>query len=255
MSVNWLTHFRAAGLALACGGGLLPQTGAAEGRWSFILAPQFLAQTLEGTADLGIAAGPLSVDPGDIIDSLEEGGLLHFEGRHESNFGFMLGASYMNFDDSSATPAGQIHADIGQRVVEAVATYRFGDADSSLDAYAGLRHWDVDTEVTVTGGPGAGRAERRGSWTDPIVGLRWQRRLSNKFRLSLQGDIGGFGAGAEETWSVTGGLIYRRWPRASIYMMYRALGVEYRDGARGTPSFFEYDTVTHGLMAGIGFQF
>ena len=43
--------------------------------------------------------------------------------------------------------------------------------------------------------------------------------------------------------------------RASIYVLYRGLGVEYEEGTRGTDSFFRHDTVTHGLLAGVGFRF
>lgn len=242
-------------LALAIGGVLSPQPLAAQDDWTFVFAPYLLAPSIDGTTALGRVGGDISIDPGDILDNFEAGGMVRFEGRHESGYGFALDYSFMNLGNGATSPIGEIRVDYEQSVLEAVGTYRLSDSDNQIDIYAGLRHWDIDTQLSVLTGPATGQINRGASWTDPIAGLRWQRRLSPKWRVLMQGDVGGGGGGADFTWNAMGGLAYDRWENTSLYMMYRALGVDYKEGTRGTPSFFEYDTVTQGLLAGVGFRF
>lgn len=242
-------------LALAISIVIVPQTLAAQEEWAFIFAPYVLAPSISGTTTLGRVGGDISIDPGDIWDNFEAGGMLRLEGRHESGFGFALDYSFMDLGNGATSPIGEVRVDYEQSVLEAVGTYRLTDNDSQIDIYAGLRHWDIDTQLSILTGPVIGQINRGASWTDPIAGLRWQRRLSPKWRILMQGDIGGFGVGSDFTWNAMGGFAYDRWENTSLFMMYRALGVDYEEGTRGTPSFFEYDTVTQGLLAGVGFRF
>lgn len=234
------------------GGG---QSASAQDGWDFVFAPYLLAPSIDGTTTLGRVGGDISVDPGDIFRNLEAGGMLRFEGRHCSGFGFSTDVAFMRLGKGATSPVGQVNLEVKQRIVEAYATYRFAAGSDMFDAYAGVRHWDISTDLNVLTGPAAGALSRGGAWADPVIGLRWQRRMSPDWRLMVQGDIGGFGVGSDFSWNMMGGLAYDRWQNTSIFMMYRALGVDYETGTRGTASFFEYDTVTHGLLAGVGFRF
>ncbi|WP_260005384.1 hypothetical protein [Leisingera sp. M527] len=238
-----------AGSCLAVGG--TAGDARAQGAWRWQLTPFVLAPSVEGTTELGQAGGGLSIDAGDVFDQLQAGGMLAFEGQHSSRFGFRLRYAVMDSDRTAESFAGAVAAAYDQNMAEAVVTYSFGQGRDRFEVFGGLRHWDVDVTAYLPGGA----VRRGGTWTDPIAGLRWERRLSPRFSLSLEGDIGGFGAGSDQSWSAMGGLIYDRWERASIYVMYRGLGVEYQDGIRGTDSFFRHDAVTHGLLAGVGFRF
>lgn len=243
----------AAGLALP-GGGTAAQTaradqtsGAAQG-WEFQLTPLAQVGSVEGVTELGRAGGGMSIDPGGVLDPLRAGGVLEFEARHHSRLGFRLRYTVQDADGRGGGAA----ADYDQNIGEAVVTYQLGrrgaDAErrGRLELFGGLRHWDVDVQ--------SGGLQSSAEWTDPIAGLRWQRRLSPRLSLLLEGDVAGFGDSAQ-SWSAAGGLIYDRWPRASVYVMYRGLGVEYERGRRGTAGHFRHDTVTHGLLAGVGFRF
>ncbi|NRB19932.1 MAG: hypothetical protein HRU33_20890 [Rhodobacteraceae bacterium] len=232
---------------------LYPQSLVAQEDWAFVITPYLLAPSIDGTTAIGRVGGDISIDPGDIWDNFETGGMLRFEGRHQSGFGFALDYSVMNLGNGATSPIGEVRADYEQSVLEAVATYRMEGTENQIDLYAGLRYWDIDTQVNVLTGPATGQINSGASWTDPIVGLRWQRRLSPKWRVLMQGDVGG--GGSDFTWNAMGGFAYDRWQNTSVFMMYRALGVDYEEGTRGTASFFEYDTVTQGLLAGVGFRF
>ena len=234
---------------------LFAQPSAAQDDWDFIFAPYLLAPSISGTTTLGRVGGDISVDPGDILENFESGGMLRFEGQHGSGYGFSIDYSVMNLGNGASSPVGQIQANYDQSVLEAVATYQLDGNGDQVNIYAGLRHWDIDAQVTIQTGPATGQVNNGASWIDPIAGLRWQRRIAPQWRLMMQGDVGGFGVGSDFTWNAMGGLAYDRWENTSVFMMYRALGVDYEDGIRGTPSFFEYDTVTQGLLAGVGFRF
>jgi hypothetical protein len=240
---------------LAVGISFCPRFVTAQEDWSFVLAPYLLAPSIGGTTTLGRVGGDVSIDPGDIWDNFESGGMLRFEGRHDTGFGFALDYSFMNLGDGATSPIGDVRVNYEQSVLEAVGTYRLNGYDGHIDIYAGLRHWDIDTQVSVLTGPATGQINRGATWTDPIAGLRWQRRLTPKWRVIMQGDLGGGVGGSDFTWNAMGGLAYDRWENTSVFLMYRALGVDYEEGIRGTSSFFEYDTVTQGLLAGVGFRF
>lgn len=227
----------------------------AQDGWGFVLSPYVLSPSIDGAATLGRIGGDVSIDPGDVWSNFESGGMLRFEGHHDTGFGFALDFSHMNLGKDATSPIGRIDADYKQSILEAVALYRFEQNDSLFDVYAGLRHWDIDAEVNILTGPATGQINRGATWTDPIIGLRWQRQIGPKWRALMQGDVGGSGKGADFTWNIMGGLAYDRWENISLFMMYRALGVDYEEGTRGTTSFFEYDTVTQGLLAGVGFRF
>ncbi|UWQ40081.1 hypothetical protein K3718_10915 [Leisingera aquaemixtae] len=244
---------RAAAIAGPALAALLGTAAAAQdlSGWRWQLTPFVLAPSVESTTELGRAAGDVSFEASDVFDQLQAGGMLQFEGVHSSRFGFRLRYALLDSDATGSSPAGALPVTYDQNVAEAVVTYSFGRGRDSFQLFGGVRHWDVDV---IAGLPG-GSVRQGAEWTDPIAGLRWQRRVSPEFSILLEGDIGGFGTGSDQSWSAMGGLVYDRWERASIYVMYRGLGVDYQKGTRGTGSFFRHDAVTHGLLAGIGFKF
>ena len=77
------------------------------------------------------------------------------------------------------------------------------------------------------------------------MGLRGQAEITDRWFFRYNGDIGGFGAGAELTWQVFGGLGFRLNDHVSAGLGYRALGVDYDKKA------FALDTVTHGPLLGL----
>ncbi|MEW2911665.1 hypothetical protein [Leisingera sp. JC11] len=244
-------HRAFARIMLAAAAVLTPAapTGAQDS-WQWQLTPFVLAPSIDSTTELGLAGGDVEIDAGDAFDQLRAGGMLQFEGFHSSNFGFRLRYSILDADADGATDTGPASVRFDQNLGEAVVAYRFGQGRNRFEVFGGLRHWDVDVTAALTGG-----TLRRGAdWTDPIAGFRWERRLSDDISLALEADIG-LGGDSDESWSAMGGVIYDRWERASIYVMYRGLGVEYEEGARGTASFFRHDAVTHSLLAGVGFRF
>lgn len=256
----------AAAIALAI---LLPGTGAAQDagfdaasgaetrkQWDYTFVPYLFAPSISGSTALGRVGGDVDVDPGTIFENLEAAFLARFEGRHESGYGFAIDYSMMNLGKGATSSVGDVVVDLDQAVLDVTGTYRFGDSRNVFDAYAGLRYWKLEHDTNITSGALAGlNLNRRETWVDPMVGLRWQRRVSDSWRVIAQGDIGGFGVNSDFAWTAALGGAYDGWENTSLFFMFRATGVDYETGTPGTNSYFQYDTVTSGPLIGVGFRF
>ncbi|MEM6932543.1 MAG: hypothetical protein AAF526_03055 [Pseudomonadota bacterium] len=227
--------------------------------WEFVVAPYLLLPSIDGTTSIGRVGGDISVDPGGVFSTLQFGGMVHAEARHRSGFGIMLDTAFMFLGDgaSGERGIGSVDANVFQGIFEVYATYRIDLDDTKLDGYAGPRIWHIDTDIDVQAGPLAGSFDGGDTWVDPVIGARLQHRIAPSWRLQSQGDVGGFGiAGASDfSWNIMAGVAYDGWASTSLFLMYRALSVDFDSGTRGTPAFFEYDTITHGPLFGIGYRF
>ena len=115
--------------------------------------------------------------------------------------------------------------------------------------YAGLRYYDVQAEVDTPQ-----RTERATArWADPIVGARIPVDLSNRWRVELSGDMGGFGVGSKFSWSIYAGLTYRVSELFSLTLAYGVLDVDYA-GTVGSRK-FRWKARVGGPGFGIRFAF
>jgi len=108
------------------------------------------------------------------------------------------------------------------------------------------------TEVFIDGpvvdGVLEGNVIVRGSG-DPVIGGRFVFELSERWLLTLKGDIGGFGAGSKLTWGGTGLLGYRLTPSTTLGVGYRYYAFDSDSGK------FKIDTQYHGPMLGLVYRF
>lgn len=239
---------------------LLPTGLAAQDNWSWKVAPYILAPNIDGDVTLGrLTSSGISVDPADIIKRLNLGFMGYVEGHHVSGWGFNIDYGFMDLSDSGsfAGGAGSAHADIFQGVLTAVAYRRVMESpDTKVDVYGGVRWWDTDVTVSASIGGGTTTAKRGDSWVDPHIGVRLEKQLPNSdWALNLQGDIGGFGVAADFAWTAALGMTWHASEKMSLELGYRAQGVDFESGVAGTPSFFRYDTITHGPRVGLVFKF
>ncbi|RYD24142.1 MAG: hypothetical protein EOP88_01450 [Verrucomicrobiaceae bacterium] len=73
-------------------------------------------------------------------------------------------------------------------------------------------------------------AKGRQQWVDPFIGVRTQWNFSGNWFLAAKGDIGGFGVGADLTWSAQATVGYEFTPQVSAELGYRHLFTDYSDG-------------------------
>ena len=210
----------------------------------------------------------------DVLDDLNFGGFVNIWGRYE-RFVFAGDVMYVNTTDSHGAgplpaftlpngihvPAGvEIDADVDTKQFTAtlMGGYRVIDTPQfTLDALGGARFWHISNDVTLTGslfGAGSQSVSYGESfgWVDPLVGLRAFLPLTEKLSLQAQADIGGFGgfgAGADLTWSAMATVNYVFTDHLSASVGYKALDVDYdRKG-------HVFDTRLSGPVLGMTYRF
>jgi hypothetical protein len=226
--------------------------------WNFVVAPYLLVPSISGDASLGrIDGADVDLSGSDILSSLELGAMLQVEARHSSGYGAMLNYAFMDLGQDFSGPRGftNVDADVFQGMLEGFGTYRIDYQGGTVDLYGGARWWHIGIDLDASTPLGNASYSRNEDWVDPVIGVRWAPRLNESFRLLLQGDVGGFGAASDFTWCAQAGVLWDTSATMSVALLYKALGVDYQTGTRGTRSCFEYDTITQGPLLGLVFRF
>jgi opacity protein-like surface antigen len=195
----------------------------------------------------------------DLFDVTEFGFQAYLELR-KRKFGFFASPSYLKLSGDADSRLGSAEFEQDFWLVEGGGFYNFINTQSekpfTLDAYAGVRYWNIDTEVEIKGGGPLGVDLEFGGTvdvTDPIIGVRMRQYLTRKLSLGLRGDVGGFGISEGETsdfsWHVTTLLGYDFNKKFTLYAGYRVLDIESEQG-RGN-SKREVDLTFQGALLGL----
>ncbi len=123
-----------------------------------------------------------------------------------------------------------------------------------MEAFAGLRITDLSTKIGL-GDPVITELESSDTFWDPIIGVRILTPLSQDGRWWIQarGDIGGFGASMDFTWTAMAHVEFKPAEWISIFGGYRALGQDFKD--TGANERFDLDVTYYGPLFGVGFHF
>lgn len=243
----------------ACFGFLICSSNALADDWSFQLEPYALATTIEGDAGIGVVDSPdIKVDFDTILENLEMAGMLHFEAHHTSDWGFALDYGFMDLQGKVSSDAGGfVDANVRQGVLEGLVIKRKHYPNVFVDSFIGFRWWDNDIDVRIKSAVLPIDFERNieEDWVDPILGMRILVHITPNSTMVLHGDVGGFGVSADVTYSMQAGLMYRMTESLTLDMRYKATWVDYKDGTSGQQGYFKYDTVTHGPLLGLIYDF
>lgn len=224
------------------------------------LESYILMSTITGDASMGRATGaPIDMDFGAILDSLEIGGMVHFEAFQEDGpWGFVGDYALMNLGMAGNTPKGGIiDAEQHQGTLEALVAYRQPAGDVTIDWYIGARWWDFDIDLTIDPGilPGSSQVSISEDWIDLFAGARFIAPINDQWTVMGQLDLGGL-TGADFTLRATLGADYQFAEHWFLHFQYVGLWVDYDNGRpNGDPNHFAYDTLTHGPYIGIGYEF
>ena len=239
--------------------GIQHANASTESGWNFSIEPYLMATNIDGDAGVGRVTGAeVAVDFDDILENLDAGFMVVMEAHHASGWGIILDYGFMDLGKEISGPlGGVIDADIRQGILELLAAKRFDLTNGYYEIIGGIRWWDndIDVEVDPLVLPGTPTASIDEDWVDPVVGMRFVTPMSEKWKLALRGDVGGFGVGSDFTASAAAGILYSFSKTISLDVKYRALWVDYENGTKGTPGYFAYDTVTHGPILGLIFEF
>lgn len=217
-------------------------------RWEFSVAPYFWMAGLDGTiAQFGLDPVDVDLSFGDILENLDFAAMVVGEARR-GRFGIFTDILYVDVSASGSGPLGVLTASLDNQIFAgtAMAEYRvFDQGMTSVDVMAGARIWAVNTDVAITGGPGAGLfLSDDASWVDPMIGVKARMQGSSPWFLTTWAMIGGFGVSSDIDWDVLAGVGYEVNDRFSAVAGYRAAGVDYQDGP------FIFDAVLHGPILG-----
>ena len=224
-----------------------------EERWEFAFAPYLWAAGLDGTvAQFGLQPTDIDLSFSDILENLDIAFMGVAEARR-GRFGLASDIVYTELSGGGTGPAGIFSASLENRlfVGTAMAEYRIiENGRSSADVMAGARVWSVDTDVRITSGVGLGfSGNDSATWVDPMIGVKGRWQGASPWFLTGWGMVGGFGVASDIDWDVMAGAGYEVRDWFSLVAGYRALGVDYQDGA------FVWDTVMHGPFTGAVFRF
>jgi opacity protein-like surface antigen len=172
----------------------------------------------------------------------------------KGRWGFLADLFYAELGADNAKRNLVFDAQLDQFIGNFVITCNvIDDPRTRFDVYAGARvnSLDMDLNITRTGviltRTFSGSDSK--TWVDPIIGVRYQQGLSDRFFFRAVGDIGGFGVSSDLTWQALAGLGYHINDDAAVVLGYRGIGTDYEDGD------FGYDVISHGILLGLEYRF
>jgi hypothetical protein len=162
---------------------------------------------------------------------------------HGRQWGLLFDFLYVAYEDTFFDASRvQTTTRLEGRIVEFAGTYK-PNTLQYLDIVAGIRHQEIDVELSIFNK----NPEASVDWYDPFVGVIYARPLTNKFYVSLRGDLGG----GKSDLAVNAEAMFRYQFNKTISAKfgYRYLKVQF------TESDFIYDVSLNGILLGVGFRF
>jgi hypothetical protein len=108
---------------------------------------------------------------------------------------------------------------------------------------------DMDLETIID--QRSGSASK--TWFDPIILVRSQGTIKEKWLLQFRGDVGGFGVGSDFSWQIQAYAGYRFSKLFQTTIGYRYISINY-DKGQGIQRFL-YNIDTYGPVIRLGFNF
>jgi hypothetical protein len=240
----------------------------AESGWEFQVAPYLWAISMNGNVTVKGLEADVDVGFKDILDELNFAVMLVYEAR-KKNWGLWGNTIYAHLGDSDVEgPLGLTKID---PTVNALwqglgATYRLGTwdladntgkktASVTVDTYAGARYTYLDLSIDFKGVFQGlfNKVDKHKSWVEPLIGAKTIWDLSERWTVTLAGDIGGVVAGSDFAWNAWGLIGYRfnlfGEDNARVLAGYRALYQDYTDGSGRDK--FQWDVTIHGPILGL----
>ena len=222
--------------------------------WEFNLAPFYIwGVAIDGYQTAGTNTVPVEVPFSDITDNLDAAFIVHFEGMHKSNWGFLIDVDYLDLSNDVTLPGPfnmPADVDFDATLAEFSGLYRMINGDHTYDLIAGLRYTKLENKVTTAAGPTMVDASE--DWLDPIGGLRWIWGFADQWSLVARGDIGGFGIGSDFAAQGLALIDWQPFKYVSFLAGYRAIYQDYESGSG--PDLFRFNATMHGPILGLNFR-
>lgn len=226
---------------------------AQESQWT--VTPYAWLPSINGTVGAqGSRAGLTGlIDVDTDADNLRlGGGMLHLNWRRGrwTAFGDW---TYANVKASAPTPFETLYAGVDVKtkgnIVQGFGGYELlGARDSHLDAFAGVRYYNLEVGLGLREGTRGGvLLTEAADWADGVVGVRWDAIFAEKWQAFASADVG-YGGSNSSSWQLFAGVGYRfSW--GSIVAGWRHLDIDYQKSG------FNLDAALSGPLVGASFRF
>lgn len=231
----------------------------ADDSWHFRLSPYIWFAGLKG--DVGtipsLPAAPVDISASDALQDTEASFMILLDARKRRHgvFADLLYSDVQSDEELVPQPIGlKMKSTSKTTIVTLAYQYElYGRDRTVVDLLAGVRYWDIDSELRFKGGLGilAGRKITNDeSWFDPILGLKGRAPIGNsQFYLAGGAAVGGFGVGSDHFYEISANVGYQWSKSIGTALGYRMFDVDYRDDG------YVYDVKQQGLQVGLTWNF
>ncbi len=165
------------------------------------------------------------------LDNLDDYLSLQAEAKH-GRFSLLFDSLRARYQDERAGRFSNLDVSTELGFIELAAAYQLSDS-YKLDLIAGVRRTFLDITVDFIVGSGniipTVNEQNTSSWTDPVIGLRYNYSLSDNWQLWLRGDVGGFGVGTKRSINALANLQYSFNKYVSFIVGYRYLEIDFKE--------------------------
>jgi hypothetical protein len=210
------------------------ESGSGSGHaWDWAVTPYLWATSISSNIKKD-GAPPVGTDADfdDILSKLDMAFQIHVEGQGD-RFGVFADYTYIALSDSNERPAFTSEGSLDTSIFEAAAVWNVEPTRfEGVDVFAGVRHLQVGTDVELDPVDPARpniNLKMDQSFTDFMVGARYNATLSDRWGLTLRAD-GGWGD-TESDYSVSALLRYQL-KKGTMVFGYRYMEIGVRGDAQ-----------------------
>ena len=216
-----------------------------------------MGAAIDGTAQIGPVTVPIDLSISDVFGALEFGAMAAYRAENDT-WSFSADTTFMGLAGSDTTEGGRLNGtmDVDQFTLMGTVGRRVSENTEFLFGFA---YFDLSTDLRVTSTgplPVDLAASRDVDWIDPTIGLRFNRPISDNWRLNLRGDIGGFGVGSDLMYHLLANVQWQASETVGMVFGYRLIDFDYEEGASGLGGNYQrYDLTEQGPLVGVSISF
>lgn len=214
--------------SVALGLSLAGAAAAQDADWSYKATLYLWVPGIDSAVDTDFGTVAAELSPSDALANLDAAFMGTFAAQH-GKLGLAADLLYTNLTVSEQTPGGlfdEARVNAKLSALSGYALYRVVDDPSlTFDLGGGFRAFDLEMTGTLTEGRLARRsATRSGSWVDPLVAMRVEAPINDRWFLMGYADFGGTSE-SDQTYQAYAGLGYEIDEHWSTQLGYRYLDI------------------------------